>query len=186
MPSILPDRPATLGDLKASGYRSRSVKDEMRANLLAKLRSGDELFPGIQGYDETVIPQICNGILAKHDMLFLGLRGQGKTKMLRMLTGLLDEYTPVVAGSEINDDPLEPLSKYARDLVAGKGDDTPIEYASRDERYHEKLATPDVTIADLVGEVDLIKHAEGRHMSSEGRHALRADPAFASWDLLHE
>lgn len=167
MSTSLPDRPSTLGDLKASGYQPKSVKSEMRANLLAKLRSGDELFPGIQGYEETVLPQICNGILAKHDMLFLGLRGQGKTKMLRMLTGLLDEYTPVVAGSEINDDPLEPLSKYARDLVAEKGDDTPVEYAHREDRYHEKLATPDVTIADLVGEVDLIKHAEGRHMSSE-------------------
>lgn len=167
MPIALSDRPSTLGALKAAGYRSRSVKDEMRANLLAKLRSGEELFPGIRGYEETVLPQICNGLLAKHDMLFLGLRGQGKTKMLRMLTGLLDEYVPVVAGSEINDDPLDPLSKYARDLVAEHGDDTPIEYASRDDRYHEKLATPDVTIADLIGEVDLIKHAEGRHMSSE-------------------
>ena len=167
MPLSLPDRPSTLGDLKASGYVSRSVKDEMRANLLAKLRAGDELFPGIQGYEETVLPQICNGILAKHDMLFLGLRGQGKTKMLRMLTLLLDEWTPVVAGSEINDDPLNPLSKFARDLIAQNGDDTPIEYASQDDRYYEKLATPDVTIADLIGEVDLIKHAEGRHMSSE-------------------
>lgn len=167
MPAILTDRPSTLGDLKASAYVSRSVKDEMRANLLAKLRSGEELFPGIQGYEDTVLPQICNGILSKHDMLFLGLRGQGKTKMLRLLTRLLDDYTPVVAGSEINDDPLNPLSKYARDLVAEKGDDTPVEYASRDDRYHEKLATPDVTIADLIGEVDLIKHAEGRHMSSE-------------------
>lgn len=167
MPVSLTDRPSTLGALKASGYQPRSVKQEMRANLLAKLRTGEDLFPGIQGYDETVFPQICNGILAKHDMLFLGLRGQGKTKMLRMLTHLLDEYVPIVAGSEINDDPLEPLSKYARDLVAEHGDDMPVEYASRDDRYHEKLATPDVTIADLVGEVDLIKHAEGRHMSSE-------------------
>ena len=167
MPQTLSDRPKTLGQLKASGYVSRPVKAEMRANLLRRLRSGEEMFPGIRGYDETVLPQIQNAVLAKHDMLFLGLRGQGKTRMLRMLTTLLDEYTPVVAGSEINDDPLDPLSKYARDVVAEKGDETPIEYASREDRYHEKLATPDVTIADLIGEVDLIKHAEGRHLSSE-------------------
>ena len=167
MPRTLPERPRTLGELKASGYRPRPVKDEMRANLLRRMRAGEDLFPGIRGYDETVIPQVQNAVLAKHDMLFLGLRGQGKTRMLRMLTTLLDEHTPVVAGSEINDDPLAPLSKYARDLVAEKGDDTPVEYADRDERYHEKLATPDVTIADLIGEVDLIKHAEGRHLASE-------------------
>ena len=167
MPSIPSDRPRTLGDLRDSGYTPRAVKDEMRANLLRRLRSGEPMFPGIRGYDETVLPQIQNAILAKHDMLFLGLRGQGKTRMLRMLTTLLDEYTPVVAGSEINDDPLQPLSKYARDLVAEKGDETPVEYVGRDERYYEKLATPDVTIADLIGEVDLIKHAEGRHLSSE-------------------
>lgn len=161
------DRAHTLRELKESGYRSLSVKDEMRRNLIAKLRSGDDLFPGILGYDETVVPQIVNGILARHDMLFLGLRGQGKTRMLRMLTGFLDEAIPVVAGSPIHDDPLSPVSKQARDLIAEKGDDTPIEWVDRDERYLEKLATPDVTIADLIGEVDLIKHAEGRHLSSE-------------------
>lgn len=161
------DRPKTLGELKSSGYRSESVKSEMRRNLLSKLRKGETVFPGILGYDETVFPQIQNAILSKHDMLFLGLRGQGKTRMLRMLTNLLDEVIPVVAGSEINDDPLHPISKYARDIIAEKGDDAPITWIGRDARYHEKLATPDVTIADLVGEIDLIKHAEGRHLASE-------------------
>ena len=161
------DRPQTLGQLKESGYRPVPVKTEMRRNLLRKLRSGETLFPGIKGYDETVVPQICNAVLARHDMLFLGLRGQGKTKMLRMLTRLLDDALPIVAGSEINDDPLAPLSKPARDLVAERGDDCPIDWVGRDDRYHEKLATPDVTIADLIGEVDLIKHAEGRHLASE-------------------
>ena len=139
----------------------------MRRNLLDKLRRGETLFPGIIGYDETVIPQVVNAVLSGHDLLFLGLRGQGKTRMLRMLVDLLDDALPIVAGSEINDDPFAPLSKYARDLVANKGDACPIEWIGRDRRYHEKLATPDVTIADLIGEVDLIKHAEGRHLSSE-------------------
>jgi magnesium chelatase subunit I len=161
------DRPRTLGQLKSSGYRPVGVKREMRRNLLAKLRRGDTLFSGIIGYDETVIPQVVNAVLSGHDMLFLGLRGQGKTRMLRMLTEFLDETIPIVAGSEINDDPLAPLSKLARDLVAAKGDECPVEWVGRDHRYHEKLATPDVTIADLIGEVDLIKHAEGRHLSNE-------------------
>ena len=161
------DRPKNLRELRDSGYRSVPVKREMRRNLLAKLRTKEPVFPGILGYDETVFPQIYNAILSQHDMLFLGLRGQGKTRMLRMLTALLDEWIPTVEGSEINDDPLQPLSKYARDLVAEKGDETPIVWVHRENRYHEKLATPDVTIADLVGEVDLIKHAEGRHLASE-------------------
>jgi len=163
----LSDRPQTLGQLRASGWQSVGVKREMRRNLLAKLRRGETLFPGIIGYDETVIPQVVNAVLSGHDLLFLGLRGQGKTRMLRMLVDLLDDALPIVAGSEINDDPFAPLSKYARDLVASKGDACPIEWVGRDRRYHEKLATPDVTIADLIGEVDLIKHAEGRHLSSE-------------------
>lgn len=161
------DRPRTLGELRQSGYQPVSVKQELRRNLIGKLRRGETLFPGILGYDETVLPQIEHAILSQHDMLFLGLRGQGKTRMLRMLVTLLDEAIPVVAGSEIQDDPLAPLSRYARDLVAVKGDDTPVEWIGRDRRYHEKLATPDVTIADLIGEVDLVKHAEGRHLSSE-------------------
>tara|TARA_R110002072_G_scaffold302100_1_gene483997 strand:+ start:195909 stop:197339 length:1431 start_codon:yes stop_codon:yes gene_type:complete len=161
------DHPGTLGDLKASGYSPESVKDEMRRNLIRKLKSHGTLFPGIVGYDETVIPQITNAILSRHDLLFLGLRGQGKTRMLRMLATLLDDSIPIVAGSEINDDPLSPLSRFARDRVATEGDGCPIEWVGRSDRYHEKLATPDVTIADLIGEVDLIKHAEGRHLSSE-------------------
>lgn len=161
------DRPRTLRELRDSGYRSLSVKQELRRNLLQKLRRGEPLFPGMLGYDDTVIPQVENAILAQHDLLFLGLRGQGKTRMLRLLTGLLDEWLPIVAGSEIQDDPFHPLSKFARDLVRDRGDDTPIAWIGRDQRYHEKLATPDVTIADLIGEVDLVKHAEGRHLASE-------------------
>ena len=161
------ERPGTLRELRESGYRPCSVKAEMRRNLLAILRGGGDLFPGIVGFDETVFPQVENAILSRQDMLFLGLRGQGKTRMLRMLVNLLDDVIPVVAGSEICDDPFAPISKHARDLVAAEGGDCPIEWIERDRRYHEKLATPDVTIADLIGEVDLIKHAEGRHLSSE-------------------
>ncbi|NNJ27630.1 sigma 54-interacting transcriptional regulator [Alienimonas chondri] len=161
------DRPATLGDLKASGYQSVPVKAELRRNLLRKLKSGEEVFPGILGYEDSVFPQLYNAVLSKHDVLLLGLRGQGKTRMLRMLTALLDDAIPAVAGSEIHDDPLAPLSKYSRDLIAEKGDDTPIVWIGREARYNEKLATPDVTIADLIGEVDLIKHAGGALLSSE-------------------
>jgi len=161
------DRPRTLGELKSSGYRIESVKDEMRRNLIAKLESGQPLFPEILGYEETVVPQIENAILSKHDVLFLGLRGQAKTRMLRQLIHLLDESIPIVAGSEINDQPLAPVSKHARELIAEQGDQTQIEWIGRDRRYNEKLATPDVTIADLIGEVDMIKHAEGRYLSSE-------------------
>jgi magnesium chelatase subunit I len=161
------NRPRTLGELKASGYQSISVKDEMRRNLIRKLKAGKPIFDGIVGYEETVLPQIQNAILSKHDMLFLGLRGQAKTRMLRQLTHLLDEAIPIVAGSEVNDDPLRPLSRYARDLLAKHGDETPIDWVGPDQRYHEKLATPDVTIADLIGEIDMIKHAEGRYLSSE-------------------
>lgn len=161
------DRARTLGELRASGYRMESVKDEMRRNLIGKLRAGEPLFPEILGYEETVVPQIQNAILSRHDMLFLGLRGQAKTRMLRQLVHLLDDELPVVAGSEINDHPYHPISKYAHELVAERGDDTPIGWVRREQRYHEKLATPDVSIADLIGEVDMIKHAEGRYLSSE-------------------
>jgi len=164
---MMADRPRTLGELRSSGYRMESVKDEMRRNLIARLAAGDPLFPDILGYDETVVPQVQNGILSKHDLLFLGLRGQAKTRMLRQLVHLLDEAIPIVAGSEIHDHPYAPVSKYARDLIAEQGDRTPIEWIGRERRYHEKLATPDVTIADLIGEVDMIKHAEGRYLSSE-------------------
>ncbi len=161
------DRPRTVGELRSSGYRIESVKDEMRRNLVRKLRTGETLFPDILGYEETVVPQIQNAILSRHDMLLLGLRGQAKTRMLRQLVHLLDEYLPVIAGSELNDHPYHPISKYARDIVAKEGDATPIAWIRREQRYHEKLATPDVTIADLIGEVDMIKHAEGRYLSSE-------------------
>jgi magnesium chelatase subunit I len=160
-------KPRTLGELKASGWRPTSVKDELRRNLIRKLKNKEPLFPGILGYDDTVIPQIQNAVLAKHDMLFLGLRGQAKTRMLRSLVTLLDEHLPVIAGSEVNDDPTAPLSAYAKRLVAERGDETPIDWVRPEQRFHEKLATPDVTIADLLGEVDMVKHAEGRYLSSE-------------------
>lgn len=139
----------------------------MRENLISRLRAGGPLFPGIVGYDETVIPQIVNAVLSKHDMLFLGLRGQAKTRILRMLPGLLDEFIPVVDGTEIPDDPLNPQFNQTRERIGAHGDRTPIRWLHRDERYHEKLATPDVTIADLIGEIDLVKHAEGRYLADE-------------------
>jgi magnesium chelatase subunit I len=139
----------------------------MRRNLIAKLEAREALFPAILGYEDTVVPQVQNAILSKHDILFLGLRGQAKTRMLRQLVVLLDDATPIIQGSEIHDHPYHPVSRHARDLVAAQGDATPLEWIGRQERYHEKLATPDVTIADLIGEVDMIKHAEGRYLSSE-------------------
>src|SRR5271165_4028323 len=142
-PVMMKDRPGTLGELKASGYKSESVKDEMRRNLIAKLTSGEPLFPDILGYEETVVPQVCNAILSRHDMLFLGLRGQAKTRMLRQLVRLLDDAIPIIAGSEVNDNPFRPLSRYGRDLVAQEGDNTAIAWIGPGARYHEKLATPD-------------------------------------------
>src|SRR6266513_2308953 len=159
--------PATLGQLKATGYKPSSVKDELRRNVIRKLKAGEELFPGIVGYRETVIPQIVNGILSKHDLLFLGLRGQAKTRILRLLPTLLDEWIPVLAGIDINDDPIAPMTKTGKRIIAEQGDDAAIEWVHRDDRYQEKLATPDVTIADLIGEIDLVKHAEGRYLSDE-------------------
>src|SRR5262245_24387280 len=160
-------RPGTLGELLASGYKVQSVKEEMRRNLIRKLKADERIFDGIIGYDETVIPQVQNAILSKHDMLFLGLRGQAKTRMLRQLVHLLDDAIPVIKGSEVNDNPFAPISREGRDRLAAEGDRTPIEWIGRERRYHEKLATPDVTIADLIGEIDMIKHAEGRYLSSE-------------------
>src|SRR5215217_7601018 len=160
-------RPATLGQLRESGWQSVPVKEEVRRNAVAKIRAGEPLFPGVLGYDETVLPQLENALLAGHDVIFLGERGQAKTRMIRSLIGLLDEALPIVAGSEINDDPYAPVSRHARDLIAEKGDDTPIEWVHRDTRYGEKLATPDTSIADLIGEVDPIKVAEGRYLSDE-------------------
>lgn len=159
----------TLRDLKASGYKSLSVKDEIRKNLIEKLKNKDTIFEGIIGYEKTVIPSIQNALLAKHDMILLGLRGQAKTKIARLLPELLDEYLPVVKGSEINDSPFNPISKYAADMVNERGDDTEIEWISRDQRYSEKLATPDVNIADLIGDIDPIKAANQRlNYSHEG------------------
>ena len=158
---------ATLGQLKATGYQYLSVKDELRKNLIAKLRKGEDLFPGIVGYRDSVIPQVVNGLLAKHDLLFLGLRGQAKTRILRQLPTLLDEWIPVLGELEINDDPVQPMTQGGKRLIQEHGDDTPIQWVHRSDRYQEKLATPDVTIADLIGEVDLVKHAEGRYLSDE-------------------
>ena len=162
-----PPTARTLGELRASGYRPRSLRAELHANLEARLRDGSELFPGIRGYDDTVIPAVENALLCGHDIIFLGERGQAKTRMIRAFTGLLDEWIPVVAGSEINDDPFEPVSAYARERVAERGDETEISWLAREDRYTEKLATPDVSIGDLLGDVDPIKVAEGRHLSDE-------------------
>ncbi len=160
-------RPATVGQLVETGYKPISVKDELRKNLIRKLKAGEQLFPGIVGYRDTVIPQIINGLLSKHDLLFLGLRGQAKTRILRMLPDLLDEWIPVLSDVEINDDPIAPLTSTGKRIVEEQGKDARIEWVHRGDRYHEKLATPDVTIADLIGEIDLVKHAEGRYLSDE-------------------
>ncbi len=157
--------PSTLGALRraieAGQIRRRSVRTEVRDNLIARMRDGKTLFPGIVGYDDTVIPQVVNAILSRHNFILLGLRGQAKTRLLRALTTLLDEHIPVVPGSEVNDDPLAPLSAYGRARVREAGDDLPIAWLERDRRYVEKLATPDVTIADMVGDIDPIKAARG-------------------------
>lgn len=150
---------ATLGAFKQSGYVSKSIKDEIRDNLIIKLHSKQNPFPGILGYEDTVIPDTERALLSRHNILFLGLRGQAKTRMARQMTDLLDEYIPIIAGSEINDDPLQPLSRYAQDLIAEKGEDTPIAWLHRSQRYGEKLATPDVSVADLIGDIDPIKAA---------------------------
>lgn len=155
--------PATLGQLRNSEYSTerlaRSVKDELRENLIARLRSRETIFPGIVGYEDTVVPQIVNAILSKHNFILLGLRGQAKSRILRSLTNLLDPHTPYVAGSEVRDNPYAPISKYSRDLIAKHGDDTPIAWLTPEDRFVEKLATPDVTVADLVGDIDPIKAA---------------------------
>jgi magnesium chelatase subunit I len=160
-------RPATLGQLRDSGWESVPVKEEVRANAAARIAAGEPLVAGVLGYEDTVLPQVENALLAGHDIIFLGERGQAKTRMIRSMTDLLDEWMPVVAGSEINDDPYNPVSKHARDLVAEKGEDTPIDWVHRSARFGEKLATPDTSIADLIGEVDPIKVAEGRYLSDE-------------------
>ncbi|HMO60863.1 MAG TPA: AAA family ATPase [Ferruginibacter sp.] len=149
----------TLGQLKKNGYTPKTIKDEIRQNLIQKIKARQNPFPGILGYEDTVIPDTERALLSRHNILFLGLRGQAKTRMARQMTELLDEYIPVVAGSEINDDPLQPISRYAIDLIAQHGDNTPIEWLHRSQRYGEKLATPDVSVADLIGDIDPIKAA---------------------------
>jgi magnesium chelatase subunit I len=160
-------RPSTLGALRASGYRPRPVKAELRENLIARLRSGETLFPGIVGYEDTVVPALSNAILGRHNFILLGLRGQAKSRILRQLVALLDAEIPVLAGSEVNDNPFAPISRYGRQLVEERGDESPIAWVGREARYVEKLATPDVTVADLVGDMDPIRAARGGHLLSD-------------------
>ncbi len=161
------ERPTTIAELRDSGWRSRTVKEELRANLLERLGAGGEVLPGVVGYDDTVVPAIENAILAGQDLVFLGERGQAKTRMARALVGLLDAWLPIVRGGELNDDPTAPVSPAAKAIVERDGDGTAIDWLPRERRYAEKLATPDITIADLIGEVDPIKVAEGRYLSDE-------------------
>ena len=161
------DYPRTLRELRAARYETLPVKDELRRNLITKLRSGEKLFPGIVGYEETVIPQLINAILSRHNIILLGLRGQAKSRIIRLLTDLLDEEIPVIAGSEVNDDPFRPISAYGRHMLEQHGDNTPIHWVGRDARFVEKLATPDVTVADIIGDVDPIKAAKGGHLLSD-------------------
>ena len=168
----MPTLPQTLGDLRQSPWadaplRGRTVRDELRTNLLRMLEQGEPLFPGIVGYEDTILPQLTNALLARHHFILLGLRGQAKSRILRQLTRFLDEGVPIVAGSEVNDDPFAPISKYARERLTELGDRTPIAWLPRDQRYVEKLATPDVTVADLIGDVDPIKAARGGHLLSD-------------------
>jgi magnesium chelatase subunit I len=160
-------KPTTIRELRDSGYTSRSVKQELRDNLIARLRRGESLFSGIVGYEQTVVPQIENAVLSGQDIVFLGERGQAKTRMARLLVGLLDEEMPALAGCEISDEPFAPICSACRQRVAEQGDRAAIAWIPRDRRYGEKLATPDITIADLIGEVDPIKVAEGRYLSDE-------------------
>ncbi|HYW06572.1 MAG TPA: sigma 54-interacting transcriptional regulator [Longimicrobium sp.] len=160
-------RPTTLGALRAAGYSTRSVKTEMRDNLIARLRAGGDVFSGIVGYEDTVVPSLCNALLARQNFILLGLRGQAKSRILRQLTTLLDEVIPVLSGTETNDDPLRPISRAGRLLLEEAGDDAPITWLERDARYVEKLATPDVTVADLIGDMDPIRAARGGHLLSD-------------------
>jgi magnesium chelatase subunit I len=161
------ERPSNLGELRASGWRSRPVKHEVRANVAKSIAAGRPVVDGMVGYDDTVLPALENALLAGHDIIFLGERGQAKTRLMRSLVSLLDERIPIVAGSEILDDPFRPVSRYARDLVETRGDDCPVEWVGREQRFGEKLATPDTSIADLIGEVDPVKVAEGRYLADE-------------------
>ncbi len=163
----MPAQPSTLGELQASGWRDRTVKEELRQNLITRMRTGEELFPGIIGYEDTVIPALERAILAGHDVILLGERGQAKTRLIRRLIDLLDDEIPVVEGCEINDSPLSPVCAHCRLRVSEDGGDTPIRWISRDLRFSEKLATPDTAVADLIGDVDPIRVAEGRYLSDE-------------------
>src|SRR5215204_5701889 len=159
--------PRTLRELREARYKNLSVKDELRLNLIKKLQSGEKLFPGIVGYQDTVIPQLVNAILSRHNIILLGLRGQAKSRIIRQITELLDERVPIIAGSEVNDDPFRPISAYGRRTLGQQGDMMPIDWIDRDARFVEKLATPDVTVADIVGDVDPIKAAKGGHLLSD-------------------
>ena len=160
--------PGTLGALRKTRSSLRSVKDELRENLICKLKKKEPLFPGIVGYEETVVPQVVNAVLSKHNFILLGLRGQAKTKLIRMLATLLDEWTPYIAGCEIRDNPFQPICSACKKLVREHGDATPIAWLGREQRYVEKLATPDVTIADMIGDIDPIKAARtGENISNE-------------------
>src|ERR1700722_18464523 len=159
--------PTSLADLRASGWESVSVAEEMRQNTAKLIAEGKTLVPGVLGFEETVVPQLENAILAGHDLILLGERGQAKTRVIRSLVGLLNEWMPIVAGSEINDDPYHPVSRFALDRFEELGEATPVDWVHRSQRYGEKLATPDTSIADLIGEVDPIKIAEGRYLSDE-------------------
>ena len=161
------DYPRTLRELKAARYQTLSVRDELRLNLIRKLRAGEKLFPGIVGYDDTVIPQLINAVLSRHNIILLGLRGQAKSRIIRQLTDLLDETIPIIAGSEVNDDPFRPISAFGRQMLMHNGDATPLDWIGRDARFVEKLATPDVTVADIIGDVDPIKAAKGGHLLSD-------------------
>src|SRR5947208_15176203 len=161
------ERARTLGELKETGYQSISVKDELRANLIRTLQAREKLFPGIVGYDETVVPQLINAILARHNLILLGLRGQAKSRIIRQLTNLLNDQIPIIAGSEVNDNPFHPISAHGRQMIELHGDSAHIAWVSRDARFVEKLATPDVTIADIIGDVDPIKAAKGGHLLSD-------------------
>src|SRR5215213_1772234 len=161
--------PRTIGELKQSEFeegrlRARSIKAEIRDNLIEKLKRRETIFPGIVGYDDSVVPQIVNAILSRHNFILLGLRGQAKSRILRELVGLLDEYMPAIEGCEINDNPYAPICKACRLMIEERGDDTPVTFIARGQRYVEKLATPDVTIADLIGDLDPIKAARGGHI----------------------
>jgi magnesium chelatase subunit I len=162
------DHPTTLGALRASGFLDRTVKHELRENLLAKMTAGDDLFPGLVGFEDSVLPALERGILAGHDLILLGERGQAKTRLVRALVQLLDEYVPAIAGTETNDHPYRPISAHGRSLVEQHGDETPLAWIRRDDRYAEKLATPDTSVGDLIGDVDPIKVAEGRYLGDEG------------------